>query len=40
MADTDKFRERTTTNMRVGRERVKFALGSCDFIQCKTARTG
>jgi hypothetical protein len=30
---TDKFRERTTANMRVGRERVPFALGSCELIQ-------
>jgi hypothetical protein len=30
---TDKIRERTTANMRVGRELVGFSLGSCDLIQ-------
>ena len=30
---TDKFHERTTANMRVGRERVRFSLASCDLIQ-------
>jgi hypothetical protein len=30
---TDKFRERTIANMRVGRDRVAFSLGSCDLIQ-------
>lgn len=30
---TDKFRERTTANMRVSREHVPFSLGSCDLIQ-------
>lgn len=30
---TDKFHERTTANMRVGRERVSFSLDSCDLIQ-------
>ena len=30
---TNKFRERTTANMRVGRERVQFRLDACDLIQ-------
>ncbi len=30
---TNKFRERTTAEKRVDRERVTFALGSCDLIQ-------
>jgi hypothetical protein len=30
---TNKFRERTTANVRLGRERVPFSLGSCDLIQ-------
>jgi hypothetical protein len=30
---TDKFHERTTANMRVGRERVNFSLDSCELIQ-------
>jgi hypothetical protein len=30
---TDKFHERTTANMRVGRERVSFCLDSCELIQ-------
>ena len=30
---TDKFHERTIASMRVGRERVKFSLGSCDLLQ-------
>ena len=30
---TDRFRERTTAEMRVNRERVTFSLGSCDLIQ-------
>jgi len=30
---TDKFHERTTANSRIDRERVRFALDSCDLIQ-------
>jgi hypothetical protein len=30
---TNKFKERTTAEKRIGRERVTFALGSCDLIQ-------
>ena len=30
---TDRFHERTTASMRVGRERVNFSLGSCELIQ-------
>lgn len=30
---TDKFHERTTANTRIGRERVRFGLGSCDLIE-------
>jgi hypothetical protein len=30
---TDKFRERTTASMRVGRERVSFTLANCDLVQ-------
>jgi len=30
---TDKFHERTTANMRVGRELVRFSLDSCELIQ-------
>jgi hypothetical protein len=30
---TDKFRERTIADMRLGRDRVTFSLGSCDLIQ-------
>ncbi|RZU28899.1 DUF4236 domain-containing protein [Edaphobacter modestus] len=30
---TDKFHDRTTANLRVGRELVKFNLGKCDLIQ-------
>lgn len=30
---TDKFHERTTANTRIGRERVRFGLASCDLIE-------
>jgi len=30
---TDKFHERTIASMRVGRERARFSLGSCDLLQ-------
>jgi hypothetical protein len=30
---TDRFHERTTANVRLGRERVRFGLGSCDLIE-------
>lgn len=30
---TDKFHERTTANSRIGREKVRFGLGTCDLIE-------